>query len=196
MLQDQCFVKQVISSLIPLLRAKTEPPNGRLPAIDVYSRGPGRIPRVHREIRSLDIRLHLEAKDPERIDVQMHVDWRIPSQVVRSQLKQAGRRSGPSAVLGVIGAQTLFLKMHKCASDLDKAFEEMVICMGRTDTRGASVAPILLPQPEILQHVVGFIIKLLVEALEESDVTRIHIRVARCPKACDKFRDSLVFIHM
>jgi hypothetical protein len=78
--------------------------------------------------------------------------------------------------------------MDKAARRLNQAFEVIRILRSR-------------PHPEMLEHIVGFVITLLIPAAEKSQVTRmLRDVVASLPRGCthqlfDELGNSLVFVH-
>ena len=138
-----------------------------------------------------DLPFHLEAEGLKRLHIQTHVKRGVSGEIIRRELKEAGRRAGPSAVLWVSGPESLFLEMHESARDLDQPLKEAEIaCL----FIGASL------EPEIFQDIMGLIIKLLIEALEEAEIAGVHLGVhlpvGSRAELGDKFGDPFGLFHL
>ena len=83
-------------------------------------------------------------------DIQSLVPVRIFFEVRQRELEQRGG-----------GMPMIFLQMDKCAGQLNQPFVKR------------SVGPVLVLEPQIFQHVVRFVKKLPVEAIEIAGVMRI-----------------------
>jgi len=91
------------------------------------------------------------------------VDRGVWLYVFNSQPKKPRRRTQPATIDAMVGRQKLFTEMHKSAGNLDQASKESLI-------RSRVL------QPEMLEHVVRFVVIPAVEAGEVADVARVQVR--------------------
>ena len=95
---------------------------------------------------------------------------RVFFQIRQRQLEKCGGRT-----------QAVFLQMDKCTSQLDQAFVKI------------SIHAVLIGQPQIFQHFVGFVKLLLVEQRKVTGITRINSVTG---ELLFLFSDAIVFIHV
>ena len=134
-------------------------------------------------------RLDLAPQQPEKIlDIKAVPCRREGREILFREPKQAHRRIHPPAVFRVGRPGMLFLQMHKPARGLDEPLE--VVCVLRFRL-----------QPEMLEHIVRFVIALLVPATKEADVAGMlrdlgrHVRRRRGAQFFHQPGNSLAFVH-
>lgn len=121
-------------------------------------------------------------------NVEAMAHGRVGREIFFRQSKQTYGGMQSSPILGMIWARVVFLQMHKAARGLNQAFEIIGIVR-------------LRPQPKMLEHIMRFVIALLVPTAEESDITgmfRDVVRIKAGPPATQlryEFGNSLAFVH-
>ena len=100
--------------------------------------------------------------------IQAFVPRGIFRNVRARELEQSGAR-----------AKAVFLEVHEGAGELDQAFVEMIVLLAA------------LWKPEFLEHVVGFVKELLIEALEIAEVMRVEMSPVQ---RLDHLRDARAFL--
>ena len=88
----------------------------------------------------------------------------IRSKVFGSSEKKPSGRGESSAMFRMIGVGVLKLEVYKTASQLNKSLVEGVIMGFRA-----------APEPELLKHIVRFVIVLGIEALKVTEITRVKM---------------------
>jgi len=110
------------------------------------------------------------------------------AQILYREPKQSDSWGQSPSVFGVRRMFELFLQMHECPGRLDEALE-----ITRILRRGA--------QPQMLEHVVRFVVTLFVPAAEEPAITGVLLYlVGHSARACafqlgDETRNFLAFAH-
>ena len=103
-------------------------------------------------------------------------------EIRRTQTEEPRRRTQPRRVLRMRGMEVLLLQMHEGARHLDQPLEVEMI------------AP-LRPQPQMLQHVVRFIIFPLVEAREVAQILRRQTTARVSIEGLDEGGYAVTFFH-
>lgn len=134
-------------------------------------------------------RIHLSSEQlEESLKVEPMPQRRVRLQVFLREPKQTHRRIEAPSILGVSRARMLFLQVHKTSRGLDQAFEKIRVFVFRA-------------QPEVLEHVMCFVVALLVPAPKKAEITgmfrnRFRSSVGRCPRQLlHQPGNSLVFAH-
>jgi len=97
------------------------------------------------------------------------------------QIEKTGCRSETAAMFGMFRKFTLLLEMHKCAGKLDKPFEECVVLR-------------VSLQPQVLEHVVRFVVALAVEAREVALIAGVKRKIRIRAQIPDELFHALVFL--
>ena len=93
-------------------------------------------------------------------DVEAEVARCEGCEVFVREAEEAGGGAESRAVLGVRGVFVLFAEVDECACELDESFEKGVVFAG-------------CAEPEVFEHVVGFVVVAGVEAGEPAGVARV-----------------------
>ncbi len=134
--------------------------------------------RVHLPAQELQKRRQIESMPPRQ----------IRREIFLRQPEEPHRRIHPPPIFWMRRTRVLFLQMHEPACGLDQTLE--IIRVFR-----------FCPQPKMLEHVVRFVVALLIPAAEKTDVTGVlRDLVGRaCGRAAaqllDQLGNSLAFIH-
>jgi len=141
-----------------------------------------RIPRVLKEIRTDDPASQLSTKAVEFLYIEIKMVGAVAFEVAHAKFEKAC--SGPEAfaILGMGWAMKLLLQVNKCPCYLDQPFVKAAVF-------------ILVHQPEMLEHVVGLVVPLLIKTLKIAGITWIQRRPRRDAQLCDKGGDSLALFH-
>ncbi len=103
--------------------------------------------------------IYLPSEETEKIlDIKAVPRRPERREISLGQPKQPHRRIHPPPILRVRRSRILFLQMDEPACRLDQPLEIIRILR-------------FCPQPEVLEHIVCFVIALLIPAAEEADVT-------------------------
>jgi hypothetical protein len=134
---------------------------------EVKFRGAVRVPGVFLEVRLYDFAHQAlrETADASHVELKMH--RRVWLKVFHAEPEEADGRMEPAAIFRVFRAEKLLLEMHKCTRNLDQPFEKQIV-----------VVPAL--QPQVLQHVMRFVILAGIETGEISLVARIQGQLGIC----------------
>lgn len=122
------------------------------------------------------------------VDIKPMPGWSVRREIFFRQPKQPHRRIHPAPILWVRRPRMLLLQMHESARRLDQTLE--IICVFRSS-----------PEPEMFEHVVRFVIALLVPATEKTDVTGMLRDLARrlvgrrAAQLRHQLGNSLAFVH-
>ena len=134
-----------------------------------------------------DLRGEMRAATVQRFDIKPQMDGKKRLEVSHAEMKQPHRRSKPPSIFRMVGAKKMFLQMDKCSSDLDETLEEAVVLVVAT-------------QPEMLEHVMRFVIALFVETGEIAEVMGIEsvrsVWIGGALQLLDKGGDSICFFHL
>jgi hypothetical protein len=124
----------------------------------------------------------------ESAHIKIVPDRRIGTEIFLCQKKQSHRRPQAAAMFGMSWMLEIFLQMDKSASALNEAFEEIVVARFGVE-------------PNLFEHIVRFVVTLLVPTLKKSAVIRM-IRnhggpaLAFTPsQLADQLRNPLAFAH-
>ena len=124
----------------------------------------------------------LLAEPQERDHIEPQMARGVAIEIGSRELEEPDRRPQPPAMLVMQRMQKLLLQMHERPRDLDEPFEEPVIL-------------VLALEPEILQHVMRFVILADVESREKALIARIESQRRVRTELLHKGRDSFVFFH-
>src|ERR1044072_2948922 len=116
------------------------------------------------------------------------MSWRVPGEVPLSKSTKPHRRRQPPPMFRMQRVLKPLLKMDKSSSRLNQSLE--IVCIRR-----------FVPEPQLLQHVVGFVIALLIPAMEKRAIKWMFHDV--CLFRVDIFnnqlshepRNPLAFVH-
>jgi hypothetical protein len=110
-------------------------------------------------------------------------------QILFGEPKQTHGRLQTPTMFGMRWMLEILLQMNKCAGRLDQAFEKIVVfCIGI--------------EPELLEHVVGFVVKLFVPAAKKCAIKWVIYNCARGGidaftfQIADELRNPLAFVHV
>ena len=118
------------------------------------------MPGILRKARRFDAR-DVVRRQPEHLgNIQTHMLRCIRRKIFSGQGKEPHRRAHAPSVGRVPGTNALFLQMDECTRKLDESLEEGMIF-------------VLALQPQVLEHIMRFIVLLGVEADEVSQIARI-----------------------
>lgn len=123
----------------------------------------------------------LRAKLAKRGDIKAEMVRAIRVKVPRSQQKKPRGGPEPAPIFRMRWPQELLLQMNERARSLDEAFIISVIFVAAL-------------KPEMLEHVMRFVIALLVEALKKAGVARVERRVRRA-ELLHECRHAIRFFH-
>jgi hypothetical protein len=140
------------------------------------------MPRIYPKIRGLDSSGQAIAQAAKVRHVEPEMQGTVWRDVLSSEMEQPYRRPQPPAVFGMLRPQELLAKVHKGSGDLDEALVKETIVVGAL-------------QPEMLQHIVGFVILARVEARKISGVIRIKRRFGRESESGNISRYAVTFFH-
>jgi hypothetical protein len=114
------------------------------------------------EVKGFDLMEVVLAKEVKLIQIQVLVAGAIGSGIFQGQKEEAGGGGEALAVYAVVGVCVVELEVHEGPGPLDQSFVEGIV---RT----------LLPlgQPQFFENIVGFVIKLAVEAGKVGRVMRV-----------------------
>ena len=103
------------------------------------------------------------------------------------QFEQSHRWSQPPAMLGMGRMLEILLQMNERSRGLDQSLEKVVVA-------GVAV------EPKVLQHVMSFVVALIVPAAKVSAIERIHRDFAGKSRSLalqvtDELRNSFAFVH-
>ena len=134
-------------------------------------------------------RVHLSLQEPEKIlDIKAMPRRPERREISLGQPKQPHRRIHPPPILRVRRSRILFLQMDEPACRLDQPFEIIRILR-------------FCPQPEVLEHIVRFVIALLIPATEKTDVAWMpgnfgrRLLRRRAAQLFYQSGNSLAFVH-
>jgi hypothetical protein len=142
----------------------------------------GRVPRIPPEITGDDFICDPRAQCTQRCDIEIHVRGAKCVEVLQGEMEEPDGGAKAAAILWMIRTQELFLEVHKRAGDLDESFiEEMIF-----------VAPL---QPEMLEHIVRFVILPRIETAEVALIAWIERARWIGLELFHKTADSLTLFH-
>ncbi len=96
-------------------------------------------------------------------DIEAQVARAVGREILLREREESRCRAESAPVLRVPRAEVLFLQMDESARELDEALEKKVVRSRRA-------------QPELLQHIVGFVILTGIEHAEPARVARMQVR--------------------
>jgi len=91
----------------------------------------------------------------------------------------------PAAMFRVLRLGVLELQMHEPSGQLDQAFEKSVVRRGLT-----------ILQPKMLQHIMGLVVALRIEAFEIAEVAGVMLAGIGNAQRSHEFLDALGFFQV
>ncbi len=146
-----------------------------------------RRPRIGFEIRPDNFFARGTQEIEKRRDVQRVMTRTERSEIFFRQFEQSHRRAQTPAMFGVGGMFEILLKMNERARGLNHSLKKIVV-------RGVGI------QPEVFQHVVGFVVALVVPASKISPIKRMARDLAGkigvvTFEVANELRNSFAFVH-
>jgi hypothetical protein len=142
----------------------------------------GGVPGVAGEVGNGDFFGVLGAEAAEGGHVQMQVARAVGRDVLDAAEEEADGGLEAAAMFGVMGMERLELQVDEGAGDLDEAFVKGVVFVAAL-------------QPEMLEHVVGFVVFAGIEAGEIALITRVEVEIGIGVQALYKGSETVAFFH-
>lgn len=140
------------------------------------------MPRVHPEVGARNLVHHPFTENTERRHIELQIHRAIWMDVPHAEAEKPYSRVKPAAVFRMIRAEKLLLKVHKRTSYLNQPLEEQMVLI-----------PAL--QPQMLEHIVRFIILAGVEAGKIALIARVQCQPGICSELGYKGGNAVTFFH-
>ena len=145
-------------------------------------RCPRGMPGVLAKLRRLNFRGEVAAQLAEFGDIEPKPPRPVRLDVSHSEMKKPHRRAEPRAILRVERSQKLLLQVNESARDLDEPLVKEAVFVTALE-------------PEMLEHVVGFVVFPRIEAGEIAGIARVELPIGGRAELGNEGRDALTFFH-
>lgn len=144
-------------------------------------------PRIGFEIRSDNLLARFAQKFEKRSHVELVMPRSVWREILFRQFEESDRRPQASAVFCMRWVFEIFLEMNESTRSLDQALEKNVVV-------GVAI------EPKMLEHIVGFVVALIVPAPKISAVERMIRDLAGkigivALEFANELRNSFAFAH-
>jgi len=140
------------------------------------------VPRIALKLGRRDLGGEPAAELAKLRDIEVKVPRGIRFEIRQREMEQPHGGPQAAAVFRVLGLKEVLLQVYERAGELDEAFEKQMI-----------VARSL--EPQILEHVVRFVILPRIEAREIALISRIERKARIGAERFDEGGDAFVFFH-
>jgi hypothetical protein len=141
-----------------------------------------RRPRVLLEIGCQNAFRKFPAEFAEGFQIEVQMERAKWLEICKGKMKQPHRWAQTPPIFGMMRSEMLLLQMNKCSRSLDHPFV---------------VSMVFIPasKPEMFQHIMRFVIALLIETDEITLVTRMQRKLTVHRETRSKSGDALAFVH-